>query len=788
MTFKKYKHLILIATATLGLFSCSDFLKGKAKDEKIIEIKQEAMSCLKNVSLDIKKFMKSESTDSDIDKTFSCIDGTLKEFQTKVEGSAEAEAFTSAELYQIFEKFIKDANISKEAAEDLLILKSAIFGGTSQKITKTEISILREYLITLKVEVKNLLPFTQLFTFKKTEVIFSKTMIKNGFAQLNLSLRNLLKSSKIIHSNYQFGDLKYLLTNLKLVSTEQKDLITLAEKINDLLVGPESITSETDRFLYIDNLTEVLRLYSTQVQGYVKFAISSPANINDTFEYVQDMVSLLENTLQFKKTKMISAESIDPLLTEILKKDILPIKLTRDTALDFYKTLLVRVFESGLAGDISAFTGLKKIHFVNLKRELAVYRIYSKFIEDIASEQVLKVKNLKRLPLAAVQVKLKSFDTKYMEEFLRQFDQKTQRQIVDIVDELRAEFLNKTPVIYRFNKVVLAANQEVWDQNWNDLARGLYITMLSRELLLGWGQTPLIKELKNAQVLEQGLVQWYSEFKKFGIETKSFDPRSKNSGASNLLSANLFTRDGNGDSILTFREAIQFLGILFTGGGNVYNEMAAGFKKANCNLPEFDVFENNLNNEACAYEDLRINYKSYFSNLSFLVNYLDKLNKNQEEFRSFYDSIMAVARLDISNTGRLETADLRSMSIILHYVESIFAAYDFDKNGTLSENEIKAAYPKFKTFAEKFATQSAGSQIENFKSWKGTAASYSCFSEQDLIKESFVFMVYNGKTPTTSDFTILPCLRNEPLIKFKGEVDRKSIINTFKIIKAVLGS
>jgi hypothetical protein len=48
-------------------------------------------------------------------------------------------------------------------------------------------------------------------------------------------------------------------------------------------------------------------------------------------------------------------------------------------------------------------------------------------------------------------------------------------------------------------------------------------------------------------------------------------------------------------------------------------------------------------------------------------------------------------------------------------------------------------------------------------------------------------MVYNGKLPQTSDLTILPCLRKEPLIKFKGEVERKSIINTFKIIKSVLG-
>ncbi|MEQ1724075.1 MAG: hypothetical protein ABL930_12945, partial [Pseudobdellovibrio sp.] len=342
-------------------------------------------------------------------------------------------------------------------------------------------------------------------------------------------------------------------------------------------------------------------------------------------------------------------------------------------------------------------------------------------------------------------------------------------------------------VLYRFNKIILAPNQEIWDQNWLDLSRGLYYSMISRELLLGWGQTPLNKEVKNALIAEQGLVQWYAEFKNFGIETKIFDPRSNNSGASNLMSANLFTRSGDGDNKMTFRESIQFLGILFSGGGKVYDEIAAGFKKANCNLPEKDVFGNNWNNEVCAYEDLRKNYKHYFSNLSYLVVYLDGLNKNEAEFKEFYEALMLVARNDATTKGRLETADIRSQSTLLHYVESIFSAYDLDRNYKLSESEIKAAYPKFKNFAEQFAKKSSSEQLATFTSWKGSIAGYGCFTEQDLIRESFVFMVYNGKTPQTSDLTTLPCLRNEPLIKFNGEVERKSIINTFKIIKSVLG-
>lgn len=779
MIFKKSGLYFLIPAL---LFSgCSDFLKGKAKEEISIEIKQETMSCLKNVSLDLKKFMNSESTDAEIEKTFSCFDNTLKEFQTRAEGAAEKEAFTADELHQIFDKFIQEAQVSKVAALDLLTLKSALLGGSSQKITKAEISLLREYLLVLRTEVKNLLPYAQLITFRKSEVLFSKTMIKNGFAQLNLSLKNLMKASRLSQSNYQFQDLKNLAINLKLVGEDEKDLLALASTVNNLLVGQEQISTVSERHIYIDNLTEVLRLYSTQVHGYVKFEMSGPAVLADAFEYVHDLIELLENTIQYRKSNMISSDSIDSLLTEILKKDILPVKLSKDTVLSFYKTLLVRVFDVGLTGDIAVFSGLKKSNFVNIKRELAVYRIFSRFIETASGQR--------RISLRELQSKIAGFDAKSAADILRDFDVAAQEQIITAVDEIKSEFSDKTPVIYRFNKIVLAANQEVWDQNWMDLSRGLYYTMLSRQLIFGWGQSPLVKEMKNAGVNERGLVQWYSEFRKFGIEIRSFDPRSKNSGPSNLISANLFTRSGNGDGVINFKEAIQLLGILFSGGGQVYSEIALGLKKANCNLPEFDVFENNWNNEECAVLDLKANYRNYFSNLPYLVRHLDEAVKTEDGFRTFFDALIGVARLDGASKGRLESADLRNLSTLLHYVESIFAAYDKDRNGLLSEGEIKSTYPKFKNFAEQFAKKSAGEQIEKFNYWRNSILGLnSCFTEQDLIRESFVFMVYNGKTPAQSDLASFPCVRNEPLIKFKGEVNRKQLINTFKIIKAVLGS
>ena len=138
--------------------------------------------------------------------------------------------------------------------------------------------------------------------------------------------------------------------------------------------------------------------------------------------------------------------------------------------------------------------------------------------------------------------------------------------------------------------------------------------------------------------------------------------------------------------------------------------------------------------------------------------------------------------------GKLETADLRTFSILLHYIESIYAQFDVDRNWSFSHQEIRWAYPRFKNFATEFAQQTAQEQLELFNLPLVQALGYGCYSQEDLIQESFIFLVYNGVTPGITDLNPAPCLGKRSLINFKGEVDRRTIIKTFKILKAVLGS
>lgn len=792
MIFKTYKVGIkILCGLMLGMqFSACDFLKGRPKKDEYIEVKKESLTCLKGLSTKFKAILKSEQSQAQVDESFSCLDQVLNEFQSRVQGTADANTFSKADLYQIFNKFLSDANISNEATSDILRLKAALLGGNDQTLTKAEITALKEFLVVIKGEVQNLLPYVKIFNFKKGTKEFSKETINQAFNQLSQSLNTLTGHSLLTRADYRFEDLKKLVLNLKLLDDDQNDLLDLASDVNDVLVGNDVLKTESDYSTFITSFTNVLKLYTVHQQGYVNFEISDAKNMSEVFEFVDGWIDVLENSNQFKKNKVISVETLDPLILKIADKGIIPIELTPETLRDFYKMIVTRALDAGPAGDVNNFVGITKVHLTNLKKEVAIYKSYAAFIGSLQFPQPVKGNENGGLEISVIQTQLKAMAPSVIAASIKSLDAAGQAQVTAAFNELKFEFLQPRPAVYRRGKMAIAANQEIWTQNWNDLSRALYAKMLARELLIGWGNGIATRLVQPATINEGGLVKWYSEFKQFGVQAKLFDPRTVNAGAKSFKEANLFTYSANGDDKLDYLEAVQYLNILVSAGGTSVNDLKDGFAKAGCNLSDKDVFLLPWNQENCAYEDFKKNYSRYFSNLSYLVAHLGKLNDQQ--LFSFYDSVMNVARTDKANKGqRLETADLRNFAVLLHYMEVLYAQFDVDRNLSFSAAEIRGSYPRFKVFATDFAMKTAKDKLDLFATISAvpiTGLGYSCYSQADLIRESFIYLVFNGKTPGVTDLNITPCFGGRSLIDINGEVNRSDIINTFKILKDVIGS
>ncbi|MGZ3692366.1 MAG: hypothetical protein ACXVAX_12740, partial [Pseudobdellovibrio sp.] len=543
----KKLNILFVCLALALLSSCSEFLKGKAEKQQTLEIKQEAMSCLKDVSLQVSKFVKSESTSQEIEKTFNCFDQTLSQFENKVEGREKADQFNKDELFQIFDKFINDARVSREAITELLLLKSAILGGSDQFISKGEITQLRDLVKAIKIEAVKIMPYAKVFNIQQTDNQFSRDTIEDAFAQMTLSLKNLLKLTKLPQSGYTFDNVFGLIKALNIIDSDENPYVKLVRKVNGLIIGPNEVSSFADRDMYIDSMGLGMKLYILQKQSFVNFKFDAPSSITETLNYFGVLLDFLESTLQYKKQNVVSVDTIDPVITAIHESGSLPVKINLDTILTFYKTVMVKVFQSGLHSDVQAFKGLERVHLVNMRKEMAIYQIYSNFL----SSQFYKIDSsghyLMRYSEIAFHDGLQKHNFAEDVKNYSIFDSMVKAQILTALNEFRAEDFKKYNLVYRDSRLIISRNQKDWVQSWKELAYSLHIKMMSRLMILGWGELNGAKEVGKSFLNEQGMVQWYSEFKRIGIELKCLDPRQENLGLQTLTAANLFTKAGNAD-------------------------------------------------------------------------------------------------------------------------------------------------------------------------------------------------------------------------------------------------
>lgn len=85
----------------------------------------------------------------------------------------------------------------------------------------------------------------------------------------------------------------------------------------------------------------------------------------------------------------------------------------------------------------------------------------------------------------------------------------------------------------------------------------------------------------------------------------------------------------------------------------------------------------------------------------------------------------------------------------MHYIESLYAQFDVDRNWELFRpQKFARRILDFKAFATDFALKTAKDKLDLFATLSAVPlAGYSCYSQNDLIRESFIYLVYHGRTP-----------------------------------------
>lgn len=776
----KILSILFAVGALLAFAGCDQFLKGKPQPPKIVEIQASDLECVKDVQADFKKLVESQASEQDIDNSFSCLYRTLDQFKNRAEGRANPNAFTSSELFIIFDTFFKDAEISQSATDHLLVLKKALLGGAENEISKPELDLLKDYLKILQIEVKKLSPYIKIFSFKKEDGPFDQKTLNLAFSQLRSSLKTLLTASKIPRAEYNFEDVKQLTTSLNIVENqEDQDLLNLAENVINLLAGTDPLKSEAEYIQSIDSFVDLAALYGDALFTGMKFEITEKNQLNRILSCAGHLIDTLENSLQYTKTSRIPIKYLDPIIAEVLKAKIIPVEVSEEVFQRFYKMAVIRIFNDQKNLDPVSLETLRPVNFRKLKREFYIYKTYQEMINslDFGAKTFL-------MP-SVLQSKIKVYNfspalTKMIQT--NKLDQALVKEIALGVEELRQEALIKLPILYRDKKYVVATSQNTAEVDWEDVSRSHYTKMLARELMLGWGEVdPSLKLYSaNSRILKSGFVKWYNDFKELAIELKLFDPRAIDNGADNFMQADLFTYAGNGDNQLQYLEIQQFVNMLLSGGAELPDDIKKVMIGAGCAIPgQIDIFGNPWYDEKCFLKNIRANSKRFFSHIYLFGNYVNSLN--EQEYLGFYTDLMGVARLKPDTVGRVETADIRAFSLLAMFIDSLLTIYDVKAPyGEVGPAEIRAAYPRFKNFVAEYVKKpDIAEKLKDWDKWYNICKL--SHTKEEFMQESFIFLVYNGRIPEKYDVS-LTCNFGD-LFKFNGTINRRSILSTFQILK-----
>lgn len=757
MSSKNRLIVAILLPVFVMLSACGEFLRGQKSEPEVMELSDAKFACLQSLPSNLENFTLGIAQEQEIRSSIDCLSEALRYFQKRTFGS-EVGAYTVDEMRRFFSKyFLKENVVTPEFATELMKIKASLLGGSIRHITKLELSGLIQLLEIVKEEAILLSPHMRILINQKS-LDSDISEVNKSTSQLRKSLHRLLNATQIDKHDYSFEDAKKALRGFAdfiqgsdLVSPYENyaKWLPLVEAVKIFLVGEyaqfRSLVS------WGQNLDTLIDIYSLTLQFQHLMAdgkIEGQNEVRQLGSLARQALNVLERSHQMKQLGHIPLKDIDNLIDQVVAR--MPVFEGKPSAYSLkktYRVVLVRMLENRDSSDSRSLVGFEKKHLSALKRELNTWSLSQIFIDTIFRTPT---QSLTQQQLQAAHQEFAVANV--IDEHLSK-DPLEQRSLKESWIDF-GKLLNRShPVSFdAIGRVKMGSRFHV--QNWSSLTRFNVMRSLTRLLMLGYAEK-IQGPLHLAQMKEQGLIAWYDDFNELGIDIKAFDKRMANSGARSFKEANFFTFSGNGDNWMDHNESFEFISILLSAGLLTSGKLQDQAAQSGCAIAERDVLEKNFLTRPCFKDYLKNQFGVYFSNLPGMVKYVESLSIDQWD--QFYTYLEKAAAAPEQKPELVETANIRTLVMILHYIESVMVTYDQNLSQGLSVSEINAATPRFMSFLR---TVGPG-------------------KPDSVLRQGFAHLVFKGFIPNLGDLLIFQGQKWSGL----GEAQRMEIARLFGTLK-----
>lgn len=721
MFFRMKRALILMIPFIVVLnVSCSKYIGGEKKQEQVIELSENQFACLKNVPTILKKYANGSASDSEIGSSLDCLKVATTYFIDKTQGSTFDE-YTIEDLRKFFGKyFLKQNNLSQEFTFEIMKFKKAILGGSDRNVSKAELRKFVLLIDILKTELVSIRTHFSILSFQSRNTPVNSEVIDESIKKLNRSLKMIFANTSLMNSDYKFEDAVSFIQGLVdyfKESQSEKSMsasliwLPLLKDIKVILFGQNAyFKNQTDWSLAIDVVTDVWGISLGYKHQLSQFNFSDQNEFDQIYSLALKFLNLLDRSPRMKEEGEILFSDIDILIRRAYQLKIINTSVSIENILHTYQIALIRFFNPAKSKDLRSINSLSKSMLRALRFELKNWGQIQNWIGTLS-----KGLEYNRSQLAS---SFKGYSFNY---FIKNNSENSLE--ADALKANRDEFqrileFDRIPFLGKDLKVFVSFRGVEKNErfNWNQLTYFHLIQVFSRLFMLGYGD--------NGQLNVYQMKQWYNDFSSLGIELNVFDPRSTGTPERSFQEANLFTFHGNGNEWIDTVEIHELITILIGSGFGAKTELRKFL--GSCEIEKLDIFGKKWINEVCFKEQFQKNFDKVFSHLPNLINENKAMTKNQKDW--FYYFLISSARTSESKNGLIEDADLRSLMVIINYIEVLISSFDFDHSGNLSLSEIDAASVRFKDF---------------FKVIKPDLS-------DDTYKKVFRYLVLKGEKPSES--------------------------------------
>lgn len=768
MSFKHKFSLLMASVLLTTSVGCSDFINGRETREEELHFANDKLVCLKDVPASLKRLTTGDAESKEIITSVDCLRQALVYFQKKTYGK-QSNAYTVEEMRRFFSKyFLKENVVTPEFALELMKIKKALLGGSSNNLTKDEITRLVDVLAILRDEAVDLAPHIKLLLLKTSVDEANWQQVSAATEQLRVGAQRLLEKTELSRSDYSFEDGKRAIKGFK-EFVKEKDTearvskwLPVVEVVKNVLMGREAQLATFSQWKgSLNSLVDLYGLFLKYHYVIHNFDTSNQTKVREVSQFIGQAIDLIESCPQITTRGMIPLEDIDNLIETILNlPQVQSVAQIRPVSVEtLYRAAILRLLEPGRNGDSRGILGLEKKHIVSLRREYNVWRL----VQSFADAQLYGDRTVDA-PISRNDLLLsyKEFDHGTVIKKGLSSDPYEQAALNNAWNDFGDLLKSNVLIVYNKNgRIEESNNNKMLSTDWTGLTKSNLMRAMSRALMLAYGKETS-GELKKATIQPDGLYTWYEDFKELMYDLKAFDRRTGNTASRSFQEANFFTFSGNGDDYMNQRETYEFVSLLFSAGlsssASIYNDMLVeGCGKANGQTlrEDTDPLGFYYLNDKCFESQFRLQFNKHFDNLPEMSKWVARMTP--EEWTEFYSTLRFLSRVSAKeDEGLIEVANIRTMVTIIHYIESIMVSYDKDRNQTLSLDEVYAASPRFMPFIKKSTT----------------------VTMETLLNQGFAYLVFYGKEGNAAQLAWFQAQKI-----WMNEATRMNLLRVIKVIK-----